>query len=261
MLLNGKVAVIYGGAGAVGGATARAFAREGAKVYLVGRTLGSVEAMAEEIGRAGGIATAATVDATDRTSVESLLDDILDRWGRIDISYNLVGADDFQGTPFVDLPLEHYLAPIDFAMRSHFITATAAARRMAHSSGGVVLALTANAGKQPGINQGGFGVSCAAIEAFFRQFALEVGPSGIRTVVLRSAGSPDTPGVAEAMRIHAAEQGMTLDEALVKWAEGIPLRRFPMLNDVADAAVIAASDYARTMTGAIWNVTCGGLFD
>jgi 3-oxoacyl-[acyl-carrier protein] reductase len=65
MLVENKNAVIYGGGGAIGGAAARAFAREGARVFLAGRTLQSLEEVAEEIHSAGGMAEAAVLDALD----------------------------------------------------------------------------------------------------------------------------------------------------------------------------------------------------
>jgi len=65
MLLENKNAVIYGGGGSIGGAVARAFAREGAKVFLAGRTLATIDAVAEEISASGGVAETAQVDALD----------------------------------------------------------------------------------------------------------------------------------------------------------------------------------------------------
>ena len=65
MLLEGKNAVIYGGGGAIGGAAARAFAREGARVFLAGRTRASLDKVAADIRDAGGTAETAQVDATD----------------------------------------------------------------------------------------------------------------------------------------------------------------------------------------------------
>ena len=87
MLLKNKVAVIYGAGGDIGGAVARAFAREGAKVFLTGRKLAPVEAVAKEIGAAGGSAASAEVDALDEQAVDKHLQSVIDKAGRVDISF------------------------------------------------------------------------------------------------------------------------------------------------------------------------------
>nr|WP_052762570.1 SDR family NAD(P)-dependent oxidoreductase [Jiangella alkaliphila] len=82
MLLENKNAVIYGAGGAIGGAVARAFAREGARVFLAGRTLASLEPVAEEIAAAGGTAETAQLDALDRERVDEHLDAVVATAGR-----------------------------------------------------------------------------------------------------------------------------------------------------------------------------------
>jgi len=77
MLLERKVAVIYGAGGAIGGAVARAFAREGARLFLTGRSLASIVGVAAKIGAAGGVAEAAQVDARDERAIESHLDAVV----------------------------------------------------------------------------------------------------------------------------------------------------------------------------------------
>ena len=107
----------------------------------------------------------------------------------------------------------------------------------------------------------GFGVSGAAIEGFCRQLAAEVGPQGIRVVCLRSAGSPDAPGVDEAFGLHAARAGGMSAEIEAAIAQDTMLKRLPKLADVANVAVLMASDYATAVTGAVANVTCGQIAD
>ncbi len=91
MLLENKSAVIYGAGGAIGGAIARAFAREGAKVFLAGRTLASVDAVARDISNAGGVAEAALVDALDEQAIEKHLSTVAEKADGIDISVNAIG--------------------------------------------------------------------------------------------------------------------------------------------------------------------------
>ena len=91
MLLEHKNAIIYGAGGAVGGAVARAFAREGARVFLTGRTLASIEAVAREIRAAGGVAESAQVDPLDEQAVEQHASAVIENAGGIDIQYLLTG--------------------------------------------------------------------------------------------------------------------------------------------------------------------------
>jgi len=260
MLLEGKNAIIYGGAGDVGGAVARAFAREGARVFLPRRTAATLEAAASEIRATGGLAETTQVDARDLQSVEQSLDDVIARAGRIDISFNAVGHDDVQGQSMLAMSQALFAQPITNAMITYFNTSTASARRMVQQGSGVILAISANAARQAYPNIGGFGAACAAIEALCRQLAIEVGPQ-VRVMCLRSAGSPDARGLREVFAMHAQEQGMTLDEFTAQAASGIPLKHLPSLAEVANTAVFAVSDYASAMTGAVINVTCGQMMD
>ena len=261
MLLDGKIAVIYGGGGAVGGAVAKAFAREGAKVFLAGRTLEKLDAVVQEIIALGGVAEAAVVDALDKESIESHLNEVARKAGSIDISFNAIDLGDAQGAPLVEMTHEHFMLPIGNAMKTQFLTVTAAARHMVRNRSGVILAITAQAGRKPYPNSGGFGVACAAIEGLCRQFAAELGPHGIRVVCLRSSGSPDAPGVEAAMRLHAENAGISVKEMEQRIAENTLLKRMPRLADVANAAVLMASNHANAITGAVANVTCGEIVD
>ena len=130
MLLQGKVAVIHGGGGAIGGAVARVFAREGARVYLCGRTRAKLDRVVHDIVAAGGRAEATEVDALDEHAIEHHVEGVALRAGRIDIALNAVGFAHVQGTPFVDLPLADFAYPIEAYTRTNFLTAQAAARRM-----------------------------------------------------------------------------------------------------------------------------------
>ncbi len=261
MLLKDKVAVIYGAGGAVGGATARAFAREGATVFLAGRTEAKLAAVAKDIAAAGGWAQVAPVDALDKGSVDRHAAEIVGKAGRIDISFNAIDLGDAQGAALVKIEEGHFALPIVTAIRTHFLTATAAARHMIPAGRGVILAITAQAGKTPFPDSGGFGVACAAIEGFCRQLAVEVGPSGIRVVCLRSSGSPDAPGVDAALNIHAANAGVSRAAFEAKIAERTMLKRMPRLAEIADAAALFASDSARAITAAVANLTCGEIAD
>jgi 3-oxoacyl-[acyl-carrier protein] reductase len=260
-LLSGKIAVIYGAAGAMGGAVSRAFAREGAQVYLAGRTLEKLEALADEIQNTGGVARAAEVDALDHAAVNEHLAEVTRLSGGPDISFNLIGLGGKQGDPLTAMNPDTFAEPITTAMRTHYLTAMAAARHMAPRRTGVILALTAQVARKPYAGSGGFGVACAAIEALWRQLALELGPAGIRVITLRSSGSPDAPGVSAAIAEHARLAGVSREMFESRIAEKTMLKRMPLMDEIASAAVLLASDRASAITAAVTNVTCGELAD
>ena len=129
MLLTNKVAVIYGPGGGIGGAVARAFASEGASVFLTGHKLAAVEAVAEDIPSAGGSAEAAAVDALDEHAVDTHLRSVIDKAGRVDISFNAVGFPNaaIVGVPLIELDVEQFSQPIVSYATSYFLTARMAA--------------------------------------------------------------------------------------------------------------------------------------
>jgi 3-oxoacyl-[acyl-carrier protein] reductase len=246
--LQDKNAVVYGAAGSMGGAVARAFAREGARVFLAGRTLAKLDGVAEEIRAAGGAAETAEVDALDQRAVEEHADEVVKRAGRLDISFNAISITAVQDVPLVELSLDDFMTPITEAARTHFVTATAAAKRMTAQGSGVIVLLSSSAAHESRHRMGGFNLACAAIEAFTRSLAGEVGRQGVRVVGLRPNFTPETtPGLSDADL-----------QPLVK---DTLLGCLPRLAEVAGAAVFAASDQAGAMTGAVVNLTCGAIVD
>ena len=247
MLLEGKSAIVYGGAGSMGSAVAQAFAREGAWVFLAGRTREKLDGVAAAIRSAGGTAETAEVDAMDQSAVDAHADGVVEAAGRIDISFNAISYPVVHG-PLVDMSLDDFMAPIVGAARTHFVTTTAAARRMAAKGGGVIVMLSSTAALEWRHRSGGFNVACAGIEALTRSLAAEFGRQGVRVVALRPNFTPETyPGVT--------------DEDISQHLAEVQLGRLPRLREVADSAVYAASDAAGAMTGAVLNLSCGAVFD
>jgi NAD(P)-dependent dehydrogenase (short-subunit alcohol dehydrogenase family) len=258
-LLDGKNAVIYGGGGAIGGAVARAFAHEGARVFLAGRTLPHLQAVADDIARQGGTAEAAQVDAGEERAVVQHLSQLAAMTGRIDVLFDAIGIEDVQGVPLLEIPLEDFVHPIITAARTKFATARAVARHMVQQGSGVIMTITGE--PTPAADLGGFMTACAAVEGLWRTLACELGPRGVRLVVIRSAGSPDAPSVQEVVAIHAEKRGMSGDAYQADRGTRSMLRRLPLVVEVANAATLLASDRASAMTAMNANVTCGAFFD
>ncbi len=255
-LLEGKTAIIYGGGGGIGGGVARTFAREGAKVFLVGRTREKLDAVAKDITSAGGSAGVAVVDALDEQAVDDHVQDVVSRAGSVDVSFNLIKRGDVQGTPLVAMATDDLLRAVVNGLRSSFLTARAAARRMIEQGSGVILHLNSASGAAAMPGMGSTGPADAATEAFMRYLAAEVGPHGVRVCGIWTAGVAETLSKEKLTEVGGknAPEVQTVEAMIAGMAA---LRRAPRLADVAEVAAFLASDRAAGMTGTMANVTSG----
>jgi 3-oxoacyl-[acyl-carrier protein] reductase len=254
-LLEDKTAVVYGAGGAIGGAVAEAFGREGARVQLAGRTLASLERVARRITDSGGRAQVAQLDALDEGAIEEHLDRVVRETGRIDVAFNAVGFSEVQGVPLVDLSLDDFAFPIASWSRTVFLTSRAAARRMIEQRSGVILTV-----KPPAEAAGlasGFGVACAAVESIARILAAEVGPHGVRVLILQPNALPESEALQASVAQYANGLGVTAEDAFGQLANGTLLKRLPTLAEVGNVAAFVASDRAGAMTGAIVRIDGG----
>ncbi len=247
MLLENKNAIIYGAGGRIGGGVARTFAREGATVFLVGRTREKLEAVAADITAAGGSAEVAVIDALDEQAVDAHVQAVAAQAGSIDVSFNLISRGDVQGTPLLDMRVDDFLYPITTGVRSNYITARSAARHMVQQGSGVILMVTSGSGEAwtpPDVwAMGGTGPADAATESFMRYLAAEVGPRGVRVACLWTAGV-----VLENDPLHAAK------DMLVSMSM---LRKRPTIQEFADTAAFLASDRGSGITASVINVNSG----
>jgi NAD(P)-dependent dehydrogenase (short-subunit alcohol dehydrogenase family) len=254
-LLQGKNAIIYGGGGDIGAAVASTFAREGARVFLVGRTAAALEAAAAGAEAAGGSAETAVVDALDEQAVDEHVAAVAARAGSVDISFNLISRGDVHGVPLVDMTADDLLRAVDTGLRSNFLTARAAARQMGTQGSGVILHLNSasGAGAMPGM--GSTGPADAAVEAFMRYLAAEVGPLGVRVCGVWTAGVEETLTNEKMATVSdSVPDAQTVIEMISSMAA---MRRTPRLADVAETAAFLASDRAAGITGSMTNVTAG----
>ncbi len=260
-LLSNKNAVIYGAGGGIGSAVARAFAREGATVFLTGRNLKAVEAVADEIRAAGGKAEAAHVDALDEAAIEKHLSDVEASAGSVDISFNAVGIPGaVEAVPLVKLDAGQFSLPIMAYTTSYFLTARLAARHMIPKKSGVIMTVTALPARIGTRLDGGYGPAQAAKEALTRDLSAELAPQGIRVVGLRPQGMPETTWLKEAVAAKAAT-GLTWEQFQAFLANITHTRRGMKVEELANMAVFMASDQASGMTGTTVNLTMGSLDD
>jgi NAD(P)-dependent dehydrogenase (short-subunit alcohol dehydrogenase family) len=241
MLLHDKIAVVHGAGGAIGGAVARSFAAEGATVFAT---------------------TRAQVDALDEQAVDRHLQSVVERAGRIDISFNAIGIADegVVGVPLVDLDVERFVSPIASYARSYFLTARLAARHMIRQGAGVIMTVSALPARMGTALNGGYGAAQAAKEALTRDLSAELAPHGIRVVALRPHGLPETSTMSEVFELKAGG-AMTWEAFRDRLASTTHPRRVMTLEEVADVAVLVASDRASGLTGTIVNLTMGAVDD
>ncbi len=263
MLLENKIAVIYGAGGAVGGAVASALAKEGARLFLTGRSLSKVEAVAKEIVTAGGKAESAQVDVLDEKAVDGHLQSVMEKAGRVDISFNAVGIPNanVQGVPLVELDVQQFSLPIATYTRSYFLTARLAARRMIAQRSGVIMTVTAVPSRTGIPLLGGFAPAQSAVESLTRSLSAELAPHGIRVVGLRPDGMPETGTIKEVFGIHAKALGISWEQFHEMIASKNHRRRLPTLAEMANVAAFMASDRASAMTGTVVNLSLGMLDD
>jgi 3-oxoacyl-[acyl-carrier protein] reductase len=258
MLLAKKTAIVYGAGGAIGSAVARAFAREGARVFLAGRTMRTLDDVARTIRGTGGMAEVAQVDVLSRAAVDAHAAAVADAAGGIDIAFNATSNDDVQGTPLVDMPYAEFVRPVTKAVTVQFLTATAVARHMRDRGSGVILVMAGGREAIPSL--GGSHVAWAALAGLCRQLACELGPHGIRVAWLLSPGSPD-PGAGGRGEHSGTPHDQHSDDAADPPAVVTMLNRRPTLDQVANVAVFLASDWASTMTATEVNITAGAVVD
>ena len=263
MSLENKNAIIYGAAGATGGAVARTFARHGARVFLTGRDLGALDTLAKEISAAGGTAETAQVDALDEVAVENHLDAVTAKTGTIDISFNAIGIPQqgIQGIPLTELSVDSFLLPVTTYPRAHFLTARAAARRMIEQGRGVILMHTPEPARLGVPLVGGMGPAWAALEGLNRALSAELARHGVRAVCIRTTGMLETATIDVVYGIQAEAVGIT-PEQFAERVAGLTHRHRPTsLTEFAGVAAFLASDDAAAITGTIANLTGGIIVD
>lgn len=204
------------------------------------------------------------MDALDERAVEDHLAEVVKKAGAIDVSFNAItpvpqlGT---QGIPIVELSVESFTAPVTAYMRSYFLTARAAARRMIEKRSGVILIHTPEPARLGAPLIGGMGPAWAAMEAFNRNLSAEFASHGIRAVCLRSTGLPETRTIEIVFGLHAKAMGISQEQFLA-FIEGMTHRkRSSTVAEVANAAVFLASDKASGMTGTVANLTGGMIVD
>jgi 3-oxoacyl-[acyl-carrier protein] reductase len=263
-MLDGKHAVVFGAGGSIGSAVAKEFAAQGAEVFLAGRSEHTVNAVANEISAAGGRVHPAAINALDGPAVEDYVASVVNQAGTVDIEFNATGPRIIaygNGKPAVALTASEFMTPVETVLRSQFLTAQAAARHMLEQGYGVIIFLTGSPAKPHTPGTSGIGAAFGAVENLTRTLALELGPSRVRVVCLRTAANPDSRTIQDTTHVLAEMMGATADQAAAGLAQSTMLKVSPTTADTARAAALLASDQAAMMTGAVLNASAGAVPD
>jgi len=263
-ILKGKRAIIFGAGGSVGSAVAKEFAAEGAEVYLAGRSKSNVEEVKEQIIANGGRAHSKVIDALDDAAVNEYIDSVVKEAGKIDVVFNAVGplASEYgNGKHAVDLPIEEFMVPLTTVVKSHFITARAAARHMLNQRAGVIIFLTGSPARGHVEGATAIGSAFGAIESLMENLVIELGTAGVRVVCLRTTANVDSRTIQDTVTAMATKMNIPKESSVEKIANLNFLKVPAHTCDTAKAAAFLASDRARMMTGTVVNSTAGAALD
>ena len=263
-LLENKCAIVFGASGSIGAAVTKEFAAEGARVFLAGRTKANLETVAKQIIAAGGEAQATVVDALDDAGVNRYLDGVAKQAGKIDIVVDLTGplASEYgNGKVAVELAVDEFMASLTTIVKSHFITARAAARHMIKQKSGVIIFVTGSPARPHVPGATAIGAAFGAIENLTGNLAFEVSPLGVRVVCLRTVANVDSRPIQDTMDFVAGRMNITKEQAIGTIALGNFLKVPATVQDTANVAVLIASDRARMMTATVVNASAGAALD
>jgi NAD(P)-dependent dehydrogenase (short-subunit alcohol dehydrogenase family) len=248
--LNGKVAVVTGGGGGIGGATARALAREGASVLVVDVNEEAAAAVAGGIRDAGGVAESFRADLSEEHDVEAVITEAVQRFGRLDILHNNAALTDSEflsaDTAVTELSLDVWERTLAVNLRSQMLMCKHAVPIMAGQGGGSIINMSSGASLKGDRTRTAYGVSKAGVNALTMYVATSHGKKGIRANTI-------LPGlvITDAVRAHLKEEMLaSLSKATLTPSVGQP-------DDIADVVVFLASDESRYITGQMLAVDGG----
>jgi 3-oxoacyl-[acyl-carrier protein] reductase len=245
MRLQGKIALITGGARGIGFAIASALAREGAVIAIADINVQGANAAAGKLKETGAQAHGFAVNVADARSVEGMLKDIVTQLGRVDILINNAGVGG--NTPFLETTLENWNRIISINLTGAFIVAQACAKQMvAQGQGGKIINIASLSGQRGGNGRAAYGSAKAGHELLTKVMAVELSEHAINVNNI-------APGAIE------TDMAATAHDAATRAAYNylIPMVRYGTPEEIADAAVFLCSDEARYVQGHTLNVDGG----
>lgn len=261
MLLAGKVAVIFGGSGAIGRAVAHAMSREGANVYLGARVQEKLDRTADSIRMAGGEAETFITDVLNEHGMAKDVERVAQQAGGIDVVVNATGFMHEQGKCLEKLSLPEFMSGITPFLSAQFNISRAVAPHMGGERAGSIISIVAPAAPMAIPGHLGHIVGCAGMEAFIKALASELGPRNIRVLGVRSHAIVDAVQAGsytgEIFSAKAQSMGLSVEQWLGGAAQSTLIKRLPTLAQIAEIITFLASDHAGGMTATVVNITGG----
>jgi 3-oxoacyl-[acyl-carrier protein] reductase len=252
-ILEDRTAIVYGAGGSVGNAIARAYHRAGAHVFLAGRGREALERAA------GDMCAGVEIDIVDAGAPRSVADHmkkVVQASGRVDIVFNAVTYGDVQGQSLADLDLGIFADRIQRTVMAQYAVAQCAARHMIKQGSGLISTITGHGQPWPGM--GTTTVSWGLVEAMLRQWAVDLGPHGVRVAWLRTGGFWESvTGNRDYGSSYTGDAGA--DEVVASLSEATMLKALPSVGEAGRAAVYLAS--AEQVTATAINLTAGAMAD
>lgn len=240
--LEGKVAMVTGGGGGIGGATARALARQGASVAVVDIDGARAEEVVQAISASGGAALAVPADLAEEPEVVAAITATVTRFGRLDVLHNNAALTESEflsrDTQVTDLALEVWEKTMAVNLRSQMLLCKHAIPEMVRYGGGSIINMSSGASLKGDRTRTAYGVSKAGVNTLTMYVATSHGKQGVRVNTI-------VPGliITDAVRAHLTERMLAgLSRATLTPYVGEP-------DDVANLVVFLASDESRYITG------------
>ncbi len=246
--LDGKIALVTGASRGIGESIARTLAAYGAHVIVSSRKIEGCQAVADAIRADGGSAEAYPCHIGDPEQIAAIWQHIDETHGRIDILVNNAATNPHFG-PVAETPPSMFDKTVDVNIRGYFFMSAEGVKRMIKSGGGSIINTASVNGINPGLMQGIYSITKAAVISMTKTFAKEYGAQGVRVNAL-------LPGLTETKFAGALFSNPQLVE---RYIQNIPLRRHAQPDEMAGAVLYLASDAASYTTGSCITVDGGML--
>ena len=251
MKLDGKVALITGGNSGIGSATAALLAKEGATVVLTGRNQARGDQIAQAITEAGGRAIFLRADVRVADDCRQVIEQTLERFGRIDVLFNNAGVYHPRTVP--ECTEQEWDETIDSSLKGAFLMSKYALPSMIERGSGSIIHTSSGWGIQGGDHAAAYCAAKGGLVVMAKAMAIDHGPDGIRVNCV-CPGDVDTPMLPD----DAGKRGMAWDD-YVAGASDRPLGRIGTTEEIARAVLFLASDDSSFITGEALVVDGGGI--